>query len=126
MTPLEGGCLCGAIRFRTTKTPELPHSCSCRMCQRHTGALTVAWVEFAATAVDWTGPAGAPSLFRSSENSCRAFCPTCGSTIGAVDDNGVVALVTGVFDKPHLDALKPTQHSFTESRPEWWQPDISP
>ncbi|WP_342170730.1 GFA family protein [Hoeflea halophila] len=102
MTPLEGGCICGNIRFRTMSPPEFPHTCSCRMCQRHTGSLTAAWVEFPADSVKWTGPGGKPSTFRSSETSSRAICAVCGSSIGAMDDAPAVAILTGVFDKPYL------------------------
>ena len=56
----EGGCLCGNIRFRATGPADWPHTCSCKMCQRHSGALTVAWVEFPRDRVEWTGPGGAP------------------------------------------------------------------
>jgi len=117
----EGGCLCGHIRFRATGPAEAPHTCSCRMCQRHTGALTVAWVEFPRNAVAWTGPGGAPATYRSSEASSRAFCPKCGSTIGAIDDDPVVAIVTGVMDDPSLEALRPLGHSFAARRPDWWK-----
>ena len=121
---LEGGCLCGHIRFRTTGEPGFPHTCSCRMCQRHTGALTAAWVEFPADAVAWTGPGGAPAVYRSSDRSARAFCPRCGSSLGAVDDAPVIALLTGCFDKPQLKALKPTSHSYRSARPRWWHPEV--
>jgi hypothetical protein len=124
MKVLEGGCLCGAIRFRATGEPGFPHTCSCGMCRRHTGALTAAWVEFPGDAVDWTGPGGAPAVWRSSDRSSRAFCPACGSSLGAVDDAPVVALLTGAFDKPHLAALKPESHSYRSARPKWWHPDI--
>lgn len=42
----SGGCLCGAIRFGAIGPAEKPHTCSCKMCQRHTDVLTTAWVEF--------------------------------------------------------------------------------
>ncbi len=90
------------------------------MCQRHTGALTASWVEFPASAVSWTGPGGPPSTFRSSPRSSRAFCPACGSSIGAIDDEPVVALLVGTFDRPGDRALMPTGHSFRGARPRWW------
>lgn len=90
------------------------------MCQRHTGALTTAWVEFASDRVTWTGPGGMPSLYRSSEFSSRAFCPACGSTIGAVDDKPVIALLLGIFDRPGARELMPADHSFRGGRPKWW------
>ena len=124
MRDLEGGCLCGQIRFRVSGTPGFPHTCSCRMCQRHTGSLTAVWVEFPAEAVSWTGPGGKPSLYRSSEKSSRAYCAACGSSIGACDDAPVIALLTGTFDKPHLKALKPASHSYKGARPKWWHVEV--
>jgi len=98
----SGGCLCGAIRFEAKAPAARPHTCSCRMCQRHTGGLTLAWVEFPLDA-----------------DSSRAFCKTCGTSLGAIDDKPVVGLLLGVFDKPAA-ALRPTAHSFRSTRPKWW------
>jgi hypothetical protein len=90
------------------------------MCQRHSGALTLAWAEFPRDRVHWTGPGGAPATWRSSGKSSRAFCPTCGSTLGAIDDAGIVALVIGSFDTPNRKALAPVGHSYVSRRPRWW------
>ncbi len=121
---LEGGCLCGRIRFRADGPAGFPHTCSCSQCRRHSGALTVAWVEFPKDRVAWTGVGGAPATWRSSDRSSRAFCPDCGSTIGAIDDAPVVALVLGAFDRPHLKELAPTSHSYRSGRPRWWHVEI--
>lgn len=115
-----GGCLCGHVRFEVSGTANFPHTCSCSMCRRHSGAPVVAWVEFPREAVRWTGPGGPPALYRSSKNSSRAFCPRCGSSIGAVDDLPVVALMVGSFDDPHAPDLVPQSDSFEEERPGWW------
>ncbi|MEX0308889.1 MAG: GFA family protein [Tateyamaria sp.] len=118
-TVLTGGCLCGRIRFEARGAPDAPHTCSCGMCRQHSGALVLSWVEYARDRITWTGPGGAPATWRSSSASSRAFCPTCGSTIGAIDDAPVIALVTGVFDDPSADILKPKGHSFAKLRPSW-------
>lgn len=120
-----GGCLCGHIRFEA-KGPALnPHTCSCEMCRRHTGALTATWVEFPRKAVTWTGPGREPSVYRSSKASSRAFCAMCGSTLGAIDDAPTVALLLGCFDEPADVELVPTGHSFRSVRPKWWDVKIS-
>lgn len=116
-----GGCLCGAIRFEAAGPAGKPHTCSCKLCQRHSGALTAAWVEFPAEAVAWTGPGGEPATFRSSDYSSRAFCPRCGSSIGAIDDEPVVALLLGVFDDPSGPELMPASHSYSDGMPAWWR-----
>jgi hypothetical protein len=121
----EGGCLCGNIRFVATGPALKPHTCSCKMCQRHSGALTLHWVEFPKDKVNWNGPGGKPTTFKSSEWSNRAFCPKCGSTIGAIDNLPVVALVLGVFDKNNKQELAATSHSFVGGRPKWWQPRVT-
>ncbi|QKY10816.1 GFA family protein [Janthinobacterium lividum] len=118
-----GGCLCGAVRFEVTGEGGNPHSCSCRNCQQHTGAPAVAWVEFARDQVRWTGTAGAPATYRSSDYSSRAFCAACGSSIGAIDDAPTVALLVGSFDDPAQAAFAPKYHSFDDVRPGWWHFD---
>lgn len=116
----EGGCLCGAIRFVANGPAQKPHTCSCRQCQRHSGALTQAWVEFSRDQVEWVGSGGEPSRWRSSDWSSRAFCPTCGSTIGAIDDAPTLALTLGTFDAPNRRELAPQSHSHVSKRPKWW------
>jgi hypothetical protein len=34
----EGGCTCGAVRYRMTSAPMIVHCCHCRWCQRESGA----------------------------------------------------------------------------------------
>lgn len=114
-----GGCLCGQVRFSVRGDFRDPHTCSCEQCQRHSGALTLAWVELDKAQLDWTGPSGEPGLWRSSDATCRAFCPHCGSTLGAIDDGATMALTLGVFDML-TDRLAPQFHSFSERRPCWW------
>ena len=38
---LEGGCACGAVRFRLTSAPMFVHCCHCRDCQPQTGSAFV-------------------------------------------------------------------------------------
>ncbi len=34
----EGGCACGAVRYRVTSAPMIVHACHCRLCQKQTGS----------------------------------------------------------------------------------------
>jgi hypothetical protein len=36
--PLEGGCTCGAVRYRLTSGPMIVHCCHCTACQRQRGS----------------------------------------------------------------------------------------
>jgi hypothetical protein len=44
---LEGGCVCGAVRYRLTAPPLIVHACHCRDCQKQTGSAFVLnmWIE---------------------------------------------------------------------------------
>lgn len=117
---LSGGCLCGHIRFSAVN-PRQPHSCSCDLCQKHTGAQSVIWLEFAASDVRWNGEGGQPATWRSSAGSSRAFCPRCGSSLGAIDDGPTVALLTGVVDNNDNEGFSPEYHAFEDMKPAWWR-----
>jgi len=43
----EGGCACGATRYKLTASPLIVHACHCRDCQRLTGGAFVInlWIE---------------------------------------------------------------------------------
>jgi hypothetical protein len=38
---MEGGCTCGAVRYRLASPPLFTHCCHCRWCQRQTGSACV-------------------------------------------------------------------------------------
>ena len=119
-TIYRGGCLCGAVRFEATGPAQKPHGCACEFCRRHTGAPAAYWVEFPRERVAWTGAAGKPATWRSSDYSSRAFCPTCGSSLGAIDDAPVVALLIGAFDDASRPEFLPEYHAFEDGRPDWY------
>ena len=56
----EGGCLCGAIRYRATGEPIGVAHCHCESCRRHTGAVFASGVEFSAKNISW--PKATPSI----------------------------------------------------------------
>ncbi len=124
MAVLKGGCLCGALRYTAEGKPSFPHLCSCIMCQKWSGAPTVAWFEMPADGISWDGPGGEPRYFQSSEKSRRGFCPVCGGTVCAVDEGyDKISLTIASLDEP--SAIVPgKQHSFQKAAPDWWSVKI--
>ena len=51
--PAEGGCLCGAVRYRVSGDPVAATLCHCRSCRRASGGVTVAWAVFDKDAFEW-------------------------------------------------------------------------
>lgn len=114
----EGGCLCGALRYRCTAAPSDTGYCHCRLCQRSTGAPVLAWASFPAEAFAYTK--GAPALYASSPRGHREFCSTCGTQIAYRDREPArsVDLNVGSLDDPA--AVPPRCHIFAASRIAWF------
>lgn len=113
----EGGCLCGAVRFRAEGDPKWIAFCHCRSCRKHTGAPVSAYAGFDRERVSWMGvPIAA---FASSPGVRRGFCATCGSTLTYEGDRWPTEIHFHVsaFDQP--EDVVPTGHSFPEEGLPW-------
>lgn len=114
----KGGCLCSATSYVATGKPSNPHLCSCTMCQKSSGALTVAWVEFSLDNFKWIGK---PGLYQSSEKTLRCFCQKCGGLLGAINEGCPnICITIASLNNPEL-VVPGKQHSYKESAPSWWK-----
>jgi hypothetical protein len=113
----EGGCLCGAVRYRVEGPPLNADFCHCRLCQRAAGAPVVAWGTWPADRFAWTR--GEPRSFASSAKGERSFCPACGTPLTFVDpgDRTRVDVTLASLDDPA--AFPPASHAWTMSRVPW-------
>ncbi len=78
-TKVEGGCLCGAVRFIATGEPIGVAWCHCQSCRKHSGAPVSVFVAFRRDAYAVTK--GEITKFNSSPCRWRRFCARCGSTL---------------------------------------------
>jgi hypothetical protein len=76
---LDGGCLCGAVRYRVTEAPYHATICHCSLCRKASGAPVVTW--FAVKRRGFAILTGVPSRFRSSDHGTRQFCGRCGTPL---------------------------------------------
>ena len=79
----EGGCLCGAVRYRAKNEPERKSICHCRNCQRRTGSAFGIGAYFREADVELHGELRTYEL-RSDESGRwlkMQFCPNCGGTV---------------------------------------------
>ena len=115
-----GECLCKEISYESEGEPVFPHLCSCTMCQKSSGAPTVAWLEFPLKNFKWTGKTS-PVFYQSSEKTKRCFCPKCGSFLGAVDKGYEnISITITSLKNPNL-IIPAEKHSYKESAPSWWK-----
>jgi hypothetical protein len=113
----EGGCLCGAVRYRVTGEPTALVLCHCRSCRRAAGAPSLAWAIF--RAADFSFTRGEPKKFRSSPGVDRTFCGNCGTSLGYIDaDRPEVADVTAAsLDEP--DRFAPQREIWVGEKIAW-------
>lgn len=109
----EGGCLCGAVRYRSTAAPLRCVICHCADCRRHSGAPCLGFVHFPLAAFRWLG--GEPQRYRSSQFAERGFCPSCGSILSMHEEvlGDRVQVSLGSLDEPQR--VRPQDHVWVAS-----------
>jgi hypothetical protein len=100
---IEGGCYCGAVRYRVEGEAVFRVQCHCRECQYISGGspnLTLGMPE-----AGFRYTRGEPRAFRRADLPapvCREFCPECGTHLvsRAPGLPGVALLKVGTLDDP--------------------------
>jgi uncharacterized glyoxalase superfamily protein PhnB len=115
--PIEGGCFCGAIRYRVEGAPSAISICHCQSCRRASGAPTVSW--FVIARGQFTLLSGSPVTYRSSAHVDRGFCGKCGTPLTYVHDSApdTVELTTASLDHP--SAMQPTREIWLSDKLPW-------
>ncbi len=118
----EGGCLCGAIRFRTVGAPVKITVCHCPLCQRASGSAFTVELIFLRGAVDFAGASYSTYTYRSPDHGRLlhyAFCSTCGTRLGVTLERfpGFQIIYAGTYDDASW--VKPDSHIFTRSATAW-------
>lgn len=120
----EGGCLCGAVRYRATAAPHATTLCHCRSCRISAGAPSQAWVIFREQ--DLAIVQGELAVHESSPGVERGFCPWCGTSLTYRRANrpGLFDVTTASLDDP--DAFPPDKEIWNSERLSWMaaNPDL--
>lgn len=116
----EGGCSCGAVRYRLASDPLFVHCCHCRSCQRQTGSAFVinAMIEADRVLLLRGAPAaiGVPRDDGSTQRILR--CPTCQIAVWSFYTRPQVCFVrAGTLDDPA--SVAPDVHIYVRSKLPW-------
>ncbi len=116
---LEGGCLCGAVRYRIDGVGIDAGYCHCRICQRSAGAPVLAWATVPVASFIYT--CGVPTVYRSSEHGRREFCGQCGTQLvfRQVPLARTVDVTIASLDDPAV--IAPEYHIWRGSRIPWFE-----
>ncbi len=128
MSGLEGGCACGAVRYRLTSEPLFVNCCHCFDCQRQTGSAFVINVLIETDRVELLSGAPQPvEAPREEGPPQRIFrCPDCQVAVFSEYGSPDVRFVRGgTLDEP--SAVSPDAHIYTRSKVPWVTlPDDTP
>lgn len=101
----EGGCQCGAVRYRATAAPKRVVACHCTTCKRRTGAAYGIGVYFDDADVQFNDGELSSYEFHSDTSGRwlrNEFCMRCGTTVTWTLEMrpGMRAIAGGTFDDP--------------------------
>ena len=119
---LEGGCPCGAVRYRLTAPPLIVHACHCRDCQRLSGsafALNM-WIEKSCVEADHASPKSVMLTAGSGKPHQVFFCGDCTNHLWSryhAAPGDTLLVRAGTLDQP--ERIKPDVHIFTRSKLPW-------
>jgi hypothetical protein len=116
----EGGCACGAVRYRLAVEPMFVHCCHCLNCQRQTGSAFVINLLVEAENVQLLADEVQATSVPRDDGSVQTIsrCPSC--QVAVFSDYGWPELKfvrAGTLDDP--SAFAPDVHIYTRSKLPW-------
>lgn len=114
---LAGGCLCGAVRYQVSGVPFDADYCHCAQCQKSSGAVFQAWMDFKREQITWL--VGAVTEYSSSAHVSRGFCSQCGCSLSYQDRRypDYFTLTIASLDEPSV--IQPNYHIHTSNQVSW-------
>lgn len=122
----DGGCQCGAVRYRITGELRTTYACHCTLCQRQSGSAFGMATVFGNPDVRWTHEAPSHYVRAGQEGSGRSvrcsFCPKCGTRLHHqwftdAGDLPFVSVKTGTLDDTSTIAV--AFHLWTQHKQPW-------
>jgi hypothetical protein len=117
---LEGGCLCGGVRFRVTGKLGPAGFCHCKQCQRASGSAFAANAPVCTKYLEMLAGADLLTEYESSPGKFRVFCRRCGSPIYSRRDSepDIRRMRLGSFDSD--PERRPLAHVWVGSKAPWY------
>ena len=113
---LDGGCMCGGIRYRVDGQHDYAGICHCDDCRRATGGAYVPW--FGVKPDQFKVTRGEITEHESSPGTWRGFCERCGASLTfRGDDWNDIAITIASLDDPN--AITPESNVFLSERLHW-------
>ncbi|HEX3917575.1 MAG TPA: GFA family protein [Caulobacteraceae bacterium] len=121
MSPdLEGGCTCGAVRYRLASRPMFVNCCHCTWCQRETGSAFVINAIIERDRLEVTGETEAVATpSESGAGQLIHRCPTCHVALWSHYGGRTRSAFVRAGTLDDARAVAPDAHIFTRSKLPW-------
>lgn len=115
-SPIEGGCLCGGVRYRLHAEPIELSDCHCLDCQRASGAPFVTWGAVSKEDIELLSGELRKVIHA---GRLRSFAACCGTPLFFQDDEASASIDVTIasLDKPQ--PYSPEVAIWTEDRLPW-------
>ncbi len=117
--PLQGGCLCGAVRYELTAPFISAGYCHCTHCQRRTGTGSSANGRVPQSGFALLQGAEVIKAYKHTSGVPKLFCENCGSAVFSGDPlrDEEVAIRLGTLDGD--PGIRPSAHLYLDSAVPW-------
>ena len=120
---VEGGCLCGAVRFRIGLPVQFCIHCHCSMCRRAHGAGYVTWIGVATETFRIIRGEDLLARHKSSTHGRRSFCSQCGSSMLCESSQHPKTIDVTLANVDGPVGCPPAAHAYFDNRAEWISAD---
>ena len=115
---VQGGCLCGKVRYVVASTLVSADHCHCTMCQRQHGAAFSTYADFAPGSFDWLCGESLVKTYEVQSGGGWCFCSNCGSTLAGADKGLITCITMATLDED--PGFKPECHIYVSSKANWY------
>jgi hypothetical protein len=116
---LQGGCLCGAMRYEVDGPLTDVGHCHCSMCRRFHGAAFGTYAKVDSARFRWLSGSELLTVYETSPGIGWAFCRVCGSSLGVPRDGKLIEITLGTLASD--PGVRPTEHIFVGSKAPWFE-----
>jgi hypothetical protein len=114
---INGGCLCGKVRYRVDGRLFNADHCHCSMCRRQHGAAFATYADFTPGDFRWLTGENLVKVYEGAGGGGWCFCSECGSTLAGTEHGEVTSITLGTVEGD--PGIRPELHIFTGSKAAW-------
>lgn len=117
-----GSCLCNAVQYRFTGSPEFMMYCHCSRCRKVKGAAHAANLFVKPETLEWVAGEDNITVYNHAEavRFGNSFCNTCGSSVPRLAENApAVNIPVGSLDDP--PNVTSRGHIYVGSKAPWYE-----